>query len=60
MASVPVLAARLGARVFLRAMRAPAKYGHVKRETGSEKGKGRGGACFSFVRYASFADQDFK
>jgi hypothetical protein len=38
----------------------PAKYGHVKRETGSEKRKARGGACLSVVRYVRFARSSFQ
>ena len=40
--------------------RAPAKYDHVKRETGPVRGKGRGGACLSVFRYASFARSSFQ
>jgi hypothetical protein len=35
------------------------KCGHVKRETGSVQGKGRGGACLSFFRYSGFARSIF-
>src|SRR5580700_8703836 len=40
--------------------RAPEKYGHVKRETGSGQGKGRGGACLSVFRYVRFARSSFQ
>ena len=57
MTSTSVLAARLGARVFRRAIENGARLqecGHVKRETGSVQGKGRGGACLSVFRYSDF------
>jgi len=54
MASIPVLAARLGARVYSARDRewiaCLQKCGHVKRETGPVQEKGRGGACLSVFR----------
>ena len=36
------------------------KCGHVKRETGSVQGKGRGGACLSVFRYVRLARSSFQ
>jgi hypothetical protein len=63
MASLFRLAALLSPSFFLRAIENGArlqKCGHVKRETGSVQGKGRGGACLSVFRYVRFARSSFQ